>query len=130
MTRDNLVTAPEETLLEDAQRILLENKVEKLLLVDRDYRLKGLITIKDIDKNHRFPLASKDTRGRLRVGAAVGVSDFDRVEALREKGSRRPGRRQCPRALGKRCRDGQGDQAAARNRCDCRQRGPHHCWGP
>jgi IMP dehydrogenase len=86
MTRENLVTAPEETLLEDAQKILLENKVEKLLLVDRDYRLKGLITIKDIDKNHRFPLASKDTRGRLRVGAAVGVSDFDRVEALLEKG--------------------------------------------
>ena len=86
MTRDNLVTAPEETLLEDAQRILLENKVEKLLLVDRDYRLKGLITIKDIDKNLRFPLASKDTRGRLRVGAAVGVKDFDRVAALLEKG--------------------------------------------
>jgi len=86
MTRENLVTAPEETLLEDAQRILLENKVEKLLLVDRDYRLKGLITIKDIDKNRRFPLASKDTRGRLRVGAAVGVADFERVEALLEKG--------------------------------------------
>ncbi len=86
MTRENLVTASEDTTLEDAQRILLENKVEKLLLVDRDYRLKGLITIKDIDKNLRFPLASKDTRGRLRVGAAVGVKDFDRVAALLEKG--------------------------------------------
>jgi IMP dehydrogenase len=64
----------------------LENKVEKLLLVDRDYRLKGLITIKDIDKTLRFPLASKDTRGRLRVGAAVGVMDYDRIEALLEKG--------------------------------------------
>ncbi|MDP7275690.1 MAG: IMP dehydrogenase [Planctomycetaceae bacterium] len=86
MTRENLVTAPEDTTLETAQRILLENKVEKLLLVDGDYRLKGLITIKDIDKNLRFPLASKDPRGRLRVGAAVGVSDFERVEALLEKG--------------------------------------------
>ena len=86
MTRENLVTAAAETTLEDAQRILLENKVEKLLLVDGDYRLKGLITIKDIDKNHRFPLASKDPRGRLRVGAAVGVSDFERIEALLEKG--------------------------------------------
>ncbi|MFP6768491.1 MAG: IMP dehydrogenase [Planctomycetaceae bacterium] len=86
MTRENLVTAPEDTTLETAQRILLENKVEKLLLVDEDYRLKGLITIKDIDKNLRFPLASKDPRGRLRVGAAVGVSDFERVEALLEKG--------------------------------------------
>ena len=86
MTKENLVTAPEETTLEDAQRILLENKVEKLLLVDGDYRLKGLITIKDIDKNLRFPLASKDTRGRLRVGAAVGVNDLERVESLLEKG--------------------------------------------
>ncbi len=86
MTKDNLVTAAAETTLEDAQKILLENKVEKLLLVDRDYRLKGLITIKDIDKTLRFPLASKDTRGRLRVGAAVGVMDYDRIEALLEKG--------------------------------------------
>jgi len=86
MTKENLVTAPEETTLEDAQRILLENKVEKLLLVDGDCRLKGLITIKDIDKNLRFPLASKDTRGRLRVGAAVGVNDLERVESLLGKG--------------------------------------------
>lgn len=87
MTRDKLVTAPEDTTLEQAQRILLENKVEKLLLVDEKYRLKGLITIKDIDKNLRFPLASKDSRGRLRVGAAVGVYDFERVAALIEKGA-------------------------------------------
>jgi IMP dehydrogenase len=86
MTRDKLVTAPENTSLEDAQRILRENKVEKLLLVDEKYQLKGLITIKDIDKNLRFPLASKDARGRLRVGAAVGVGDFERVERLLEKG--------------------------------------------
>ncbi len=86
MTKDNLVTAGENTNLEEAQRILRENKVEKLLLVDENYQLRGLITIKDIDKNLRFPLASKDLRGRLRVGAAVGVRDFERVEALINKG--------------------------------------------
>ncbi len=86
MTKDNLVTAGEETGLKEAQRILLENKVEKLLLVDEQYQLKGLITIKDIDKNLRFPLASKDSRGRLRVGAAVGVHDFERAACLLEKG--------------------------------------------
>ncbi|QDT36435.1 IMP dehydrogenase [Stratiformator vulcanicus] len=82
MTKENLVTAPENTTLETAQRILLENKVEKLLLVDDRYELKGLITIKDIDKNLQFPSASKDARGRLRVGAAIGVGDFERAEAL------------------------------------------------
>lgn len=86
MTREKLVTAPENTGLEEAQRILRENKVEKLLLVDENYQLKGLITIKDIDKNLRFPWASKDARGRLRVGAAVGVGDYLRVEKLLEKG--------------------------------------------
>lgn len=86
MTKDKLVTAPEQTNLKDAQRILRENKVEKLLLVDDNYQLKGLITIKDIDKNLRFPLASKDLRGRLRVGAAVGVSNYERAQALIEKG--------------------------------------------
>src|SRR5947207_4499719 len=73
MTKDNLVTAAENTTLEAAERILTENKVEKLLLVDDEYRLKGLITIKDIDKLVNFPHACKDARGRLRVGAAVGV---------------------------------------------------------
>jgi IMP dehydrogenase len=82
MTKDKLVTAPENTTLEQAQKLLLENKVEKLLLIDEKYRLKGLITIKDIDKNLRFPRASKDARGRLRVGAAVGVFDYERVETL------------------------------------------------
>src|SRR5262249_8301888 len=73
MTKDNLVTAPDNTTLEAAKRILTENKVEKLLLVDDKYKLKGLITIKDIDKLSRFPSACKDNRGRLRVGAAIGV---------------------------------------------------------
>jgi IMP dehydrogenase len=86
MTKENLVTAGENTSLQDAERILRENKVEKLLLVDDSYQLKGLITIKDVDKTHRFPRASKDARGRLRVGAAAGVSDLERVARLIEAG--------------------------------------------
>src|SRR5437868_9005108 len=82
MTKDNLVTAPENTTLEAAGRILTQNKVEKLLLVDEKYKLKGLITIKDIDKLSNFPNACKDKRGRLRVGAAVGVHDFERADSL------------------------------------------------
>src|SRR5215813_5866342 len=82
MTKDNLVTAPEHTTLEAAERILTENKVEKLLLVDEKYKLRGLITIKDIDKLAKFPYACKDPRGRLRVGAAVGVHDYERAESL------------------------------------------------
>lgn len=86
MTKEKLVTAREDTSLKDAERILRENKVEKLLLVDDQYQLKGLITIKDIDKNLRFPKANKDSRGRLRVGAAVGVYDTTRAEALIQSG--------------------------------------------
>jgi IMP dehydrogenase len=86
MTKDNLVTAPENTTLEAAERILTENKVEKLLLVDEKYRLRGLITIKDIDKLVSFPQACKDKRGRLRVGAAIGVNDYERAESLLKAG--------------------------------------------
>ncbi len=86
MTKDNLVTASETTTLEEAERILNENKVEKLLLVDDEYRLKGLITIKDIDKILNYPHACKDNRGRLRVGAAVGVNDFERADSLIQTG--------------------------------------------
>ena len=82
MTKDNLVTAPEHTTLAAAEAILTENKVEKLLLVDEKYKLRGLITIRDIDKMKTFPAACKDARGRLRVGAAVGVNDFERADAL------------------------------------------------
>ena len=82
MTRENLVTAPESTTLDEAERILYRAKVEKLLLVDKEQRLAGLITMRDIDKLHQFPNACKDRRGRLRVGAATGVRDFARVEAL------------------------------------------------
>ncbi|MCA9081216.1 MAG: IMP dehydrogenase [Planctomycetaceae bacterium] len=86
MTKEKLVTAPEETDLKEAERILRENKVEKLLLVDDQFQLRGLITIKDIDKNLRFPRANKDARGRLRVGAAVGVFDLERAEKLIDSG--------------------------------------------
>ncbi|HMP04669.1 MAG TPA: IMP dehydrogenase [Gemmatales bacterium] len=82
MTRDGLVTAAANTTLEEAGRILTKNKVEKLLLVDEKYQLRGLITIKDIDKMANFPNACKDARGRLRVGAAVGVHDFERAASL------------------------------------------------
>src|SRR3954452_25345098 len=82
MTKENLVTAPEATTLDEPERILYQSKVEKLLLVDRENRLAGLITMRDIDKLHQFPSACKDKRGRLRVGAATGVKDFKRVEAL------------------------------------------------
>ena len=82
MTRENLVTAPEDTTLDDAEKILYRSKVQKLLLIDRDHRLMGLITMRDLDKLHQFPSACKDKRGRLRVGGATGVKDFARVEAL------------------------------------------------
>ena len=82
MTKDNLVTAAENTTLEAAERILTEKKVEKLLLVDEKYKLRGLITIRDIDKLTSFPNASKDQRGRLRVGAACGVYEYERAESL------------------------------------------------
>ena len=86
MTKNNLVTAPADTSLEEADRILTKNKVEKLLLVDDQYRLKGLITIKDIDKLDRYPHACKDGRGRLRVGGAVGVHDYERISSLLDAG--------------------------------------------
>ncbi|MEZ5360399.1 MAG: IMP dehydrogenase [Candidatus Zixiibacteriota bacterium] len=88
MTKDKLVTVPEGTNLDDARGILHENRIEKLLIVDDDYNLKGMITVKDIAKRIQFPNACKDERGRLRVGAAVGVSkDLDfRLEKLIEAG--------------------------------------------
>ena len=84
MTKDNLVTARPGISLEQAKEILHANRIEKLLVVDEDYRLRGLITVKDIQKTTDYPLACKDERGRLRVGAAVGVGpDREaRVEAL------------------------------------------------
>ncbi len=121
MTKDNLVTAREETDLQEAQRILRENKVEKLLLVDENYQLRGLITIKDIDKNLRFPRASKDRGGRLRVGAAVGVRTLSERSVARQ-GRGRTRRRQRSRTLEKRPRNGPGNQTAMGHRRDRRQR--------
>ena len=84
MTRENLITVPVGTTLEEAQTILHTHRVEKLLVVDRDFKLKGLITVKDIQKMITYPTASKDELGRLRVGAAVGIAkDTEaRAEAL------------------------------------------------
>lgn len=82
MTKDRLVTAPPETTLGQAEAILNTNKVEKLLLIDTEGKLTGLITMGDIAKQDAFPLACRDDRGRLRVGAAVGVHQLDRVDAL------------------------------------------------
>ncbi len=84
MTKDNLVTAPVGTTLEDAQKILAERRIEKLPLVDSKFNLKGLITIKDIEKAIKYPNSAKDSSGRLLAGAAVGVTAdiMDRVSAL------------------------------------------------
>src|SRR5207244_3444468 len=77
-SKDRLVTATGAVTLEEAEKILMVNKVEKLLLVDENYTLTGLITIRDIDKMRKFPNACKDRQGRLRVGAAVGVHEYER----------------------------------------------------
>ncbi len=86
MTKDNLVTAPVGTTLEEAQKILAERRIEKLPLVDSKFNLKGLITIKDIEKAIKYPNSAKDSSGRLLAGAAVGVTAdiMDRVSALVE----------------------------------------------
>ena len=82
MTKDNLITGPAETTLEQAKEILQKHKVEKLLLVNAKGELAGLITMRDIDRVQQYPLAARDKRGRLRVGAAVGVGDYERIDAL------------------------------------------------
>jgi len=86
MTKDDLITVPVGTTLEQAKEILHRHKVEKLLVVDKDYNLKGLITVKDIQKQIKYPSACKDALGRLRVGAAVGVGKdtMERTAALVE----------------------------------------------
>jgi IMP dehydrogenase len=82
MTSGHLITGPPDTTLAEASEILNKAKVEKLLLVDSKGRLAGLITMRDIERSRRFPGSCKDSRGRLRVGAAVGVHEYERVEAL------------------------------------------------
>ncbi|MCI8474609.1 MAG: IMP dehydrogenase [Oscillospiraceae bacterium] len=88
MTKDNLITAPEGTTLEEAREILHKHKVEKLPIVDKDFHLKGLITIKDIEKAQVYPNSARDEKGRLLCGAAIGVTSdvLDRVRALVEAG--------------------------------------------
>ncbi|MEX1075681.1 MAG: IMP dehydrogenase [Pirellulales bacterium] len=86
MTKSGLVTATGSVSLDEAEKVLMANKVEKLLLVDPAGVLTGLITIKDIDMMKRFPMACKDRQGRLRVGAAVGVFEEERAAALIAKG--------------------------------------------
>ena len=82
MTKTNLITGPADTRLEDAKGLLQEHKVEKLLLVNDKGELAGLITMRDIDRVQQYPRAARDQRGRLRVGAAVSVLDYDRIDAL------------------------------------------------
>src|SRR5213082_1732711 len=84
MTKENLITVPVGTTLEEAEKILHEHRVEKLLVVDDKYNLKGLITVKDIQKKLKYPGAAKDAQGRLRVGAALGATgDFlERAQEL------------------------------------------------
>ena len=84
MTKERLVTAPVGTSLEEAQKILGKHRIEKLPIVDDDYNLKGLITIKDIEKSIQYPHSAKDSKGRLLVGAAVGTSKdtFERIDEL------------------------------------------------
>lgn len=87
MTKENLITAPVGTTIEQAKAILQKHRVEKLPLVDKDFNLKGLITIKDIQKAVQYPNSTKDERGRLRVAAAVGISGtIERAGALIEAG--------------------------------------------
>src|SRR3954467_2979612 len=77
MTKDDLVTVPVGTTLDEAERLLQKHRIEKLLVVDQDFNLKGLITVKDIQKKLEYPRAAKDDQGRLRVGAAIGATgDF------------------------------------------------------
>jgi len=84
MTKENLITVPVGTRLEEAEKILHKHRIEKLLVVDKAYNLKGLITVKDIQKKLKYPNAAKDSHGRLRVGAAIGVTGdyLERAQAL------------------------------------------------
>ncbi|MEG0825245.1 MAG: IMP dehydrogenase [Oscillospiraceae bacterium] len=88
MTHKNLITAPEGTTLDEARQILHEHRIEKLPIVDNEFRLKGLITIKDIEKAVTYPNSARDEKGRLRVGAAIGATSdvIDRVKALVDAG--------------------------------------------
>lgn len=87
MTKDSLVTAKVGTTLEEAKEIMHKNRIEKLPIVNENYMLKGLITIKDIQKRIEYPNSCKDSFGRLKVGAAIGVKQFERAQALADAGA-------------------------------------------
>ena len=101
MTKENLITVPVGTTLEEAEHILHQHRVEKLLVVNDEYELKGLITVKDIQKKLKYPNASKDAQGRLRVAGAIGATgDFlERAAELVAAPRRRSGHRLRPRPL-------------------------------
>ena len=131
MTREHLITVPVGTTLDAAREILHQHKVEKLLVVDRDFRLKGLITVKDIQKAVKYPNASKDSLGRLRCGAAIGVAQgHDRARrGARRRQRRRAGRRHGARPFAGRARHGAhappplpGRRSRRRQRRDRRRR--------
>ncbi|MFT7485181.1 MAG: IMP dehydrogenase [Candidatus Paceibacteria bacterium] len=86
MTKESLVTAPPGTSLDEARQLLFRHKIEKLIIVDSENRLQGLITMKDLNMLAKYPDSATDSRGRLRVGAAIGVNDFERAEGLVEAG--------------------------------------------
>ena len=126
MTKEHLITVPVGTTLEEAEKILHRHRVEKLLVVDDQYTLKGLITVKDIQKKLKYPNAAKDQQGRLRVGAAVG-STGDFLERAQELVARKVDVIVVDSAHAhQRARDGSGpDHQAQASGCrsDCRQRG-------
>ena len=86
MTKEGLITAPVGTSLEEAKKIMGKHKIEKLPLVDGDFHLKGLITLKDIEKTRMYPRAAKDSRGRLLAAACIGAGGLDRAKALVDAG--------------------------------------------
>ena len=88
MTKENLITVPVGTTLEQAEQILHKHRIEKLLVVDDKYMLKGLITVKDIQKKLKYPNSAKDSQGRLRVGAAIGATG-DFLERAQELAARK-----------------------------------------
>ena len=83
MTKNNLVTVSEDISMDNAQKLLHKHRIEKLLVVDKNFKCVGLITVKDIEKAEKFPFASKDKMGRLLVGAAVGVGESEGIERIR-----------------------------------------------
>ena len=126
MTKENLITVPVGTTLEEAELILHKHRVEKLLVVNDQYELKGLITVKDIQKKLKYPNASKDDQGRLRVGGAIGATgDFlERAAELVRDARRCAGHRLGARSLVARARSGaRGEEALPRCGAAGRQRG-------